>query len=44
MGRGSEKNVLRAIHVIPVLDKKDESSSESVSLALSNVQGVWITN
>lgn len=28
----SEKNVQRSIHVIPVLDKKDESSSESVSL------------
>lgn len=40
----SEKNVQITIHVIPVLEKKDESSSESVSLFLLNLQGVWITN
>lgn len=40
----SENNVQRAIRVIPVLDEKDESSSESLSLSLLNVQGVRITN
>jgi len=37
----NEKHVQWAIHVIPVLDKRDESSSESVSLL--NVLGVWVT-
>lgn len=43
MGRSSE-NVQRAINVIPVLDKKDESSFESITLSFLNVQGVLITN
>lgn len=40
----SEKNVQITIHVIPVLEKKDESSSKSVSLSLLNLQGVWLTD